>query len=476
MDALRIIERDMTKRCPQDATAQTHIVEEYAPADSRQVISLPQEHIDGDVTIGIARSFEEMEAIRPLWQQMQRREPSPTPNADYDRYISVIKADAGRTQPLVMLFKRSNRPVAMIIGRSEEHQLNLRLGYQPLLRSKLRCLNIAYGGILGRPEGDLCSLLVGRLTEHLRSRQADMIYFNHLRTDTDFYRAIRSAPGLLTRDCFPTMDEHWRMAVPQSMEHFYSARSRGHRHNLRKAIRRFDEDFSGGGNMQLVRDYTSPEDAAEFLRLAADISVKTYQNALGAGLTNDRKTRDQITAAAQHGWFCGHVLFAGDTACAFQLALHYGNVYYMENIGYDPAFSSYKPGLILFLRVLEGLCADSSVDTVDFYFGDAEYKNRFDTEHWPEACVCMFAPRLYPMFINALRCATTGLNTGLRYIVNKTGSVARIKRKWRNHFTTAAAENAVPGTPSAEWELKSGISVDSAPSAVKHLPADAESI
>lgn len=192
----------------------------------------------------------------------------------------------------------------------------------------------------------------------------------------------------------------------------------------------------------MVRNYTSPKDANEFLRVAAGISPKTYQNALGAGLVNDRKTRDQIAGAARHGWFRGHVLFAGDTPCAFQLGLHYRNVYYMVNIGYDPAFSSYQPGLILFLRVLEGLCADSSVDTIDFYFGDAEYKSRYGTEHWPEACVCMFAPRAYPMLINALRSSMTGLNAGLRYIVNRTGSIARLKRKWRNLLSTVGPDPA----------------------------------
>jgi hypothetical protein len=104
----------------------------------------------------------------------------------------------------------------------------------------------------------------------------------------------------------------------------------------------------------------------------------------------------------------------------------------MVSMGYDPAVSSYKPGLILFLKVLEYLCSDSSIDTIDFYFGDAEYKRRYGTEHWPEAWIHMFAPRPCPIFTNALRSSAAGMDAGLKYIVNIFSSADRIKHKWRH--------------------------------------------
>jgi hypothetical protein len=278
-----------------------------------------------------------------------------------------------------------------------------------------------------------------------------VIYFNHLKTDTGFYQAVREIPGLLTRDRFPRIDEHWRMSVPETMEQFYSARSRGHRHNLRRAIRKFDEDFSNeaklvNGASHPLRDYTSDSDVDNFLKLASAISSKTYQNALGVGLTDDLKTRSRILASARQGRFRGHVLMAARTPCAFQLGLHHKNVYYMENMGYDPAFSSYKPGLILFLRVLESLCADPSVHMIDFYFGDAEYKSRYGTEHWPEACVYVFAPRGYPRFINALRNCIACVNAGLRFVVRRTGSAAQIKRRWRNRLVAGSDSSGTDST------------------------------
>jgi ribosomal protein L21E len=225
------------------------------------------------------------------------------------------------------------------------------------------------------------------------------------------------------------------MSVPDEIDQFYKVRSRGHRHNLRQAIKKFEREYPGRNN--LVR-FTEEYEVDDFVRVAAEISSKTYQKALGVGIVNDEQTRSRIRTAARHGWFDGSVLLAGDEPCAFQLGLRYNDVYYMVSIGYDPALSAHKTGTVLFLKVLESLCEDTAINMMDFYFGDAEYKNRYGTMHWPEACVYIFAPRVYPTFLNVLRCSIAGMNAALAVLVNKVGSADRIKRRWRNAISGSA--------------------------------------
>ncbi|MGB2866577.1 MAG: GNAT family N-acetyltransferase [Sedimentisphaerales bacterium] len=377
----------------------------------------------------VARNFEEIEAIRPIWEQMQRDKPRPAPDADIDRYLSVIKAIGDDVQPYVMLLEHNNCPAAMIICRLEKHQLMLKLGYRALFKPRLRCLTVVYGGILGQPEGGLCSLLVSELMKQLRYHEVDVTYFNRLRTDTAFYQAVRRIPGFLIRGSSPEVEDHWHMSVPDNMDQFYSARSHKHRGNLRRAIRKFEQDYPG---KSMFSTYTSESDVGEFIRVAADISSKTYQHTLGVGIVNDERTRCLMTAAASKGWFRGHILHAGDKTCAFQLGLCYEKAYYLVSIGYDPAFRSYWPGRILFLKVLESICDDSSIDMIDFYFGDASYKKSYGTGHWPEACAYIFAPRLHLIFINMLRSSTMCVNSGLEYVVSKVGAGDWVKRKWRS--------------------------------------------
>jgi hypothetical protein len=379
--------------------------------------------------VSVANSIEEIEAIRPSWERMQQGELHPTPNGDIDRYVSVIKASGGELRPRVMLLERNGYSGAMLISWVGEYRLKLRLGYKTLFDPRLRCLSVVYGGILGRPNDGLSSLLVGELVKQLRSDEIDMVYFNHLRTDTIFYRAVRRRVGFLCQDHFPKINEHWRMVVPEDSDQFYMNRSGRHRRNLRRYIRKFEEQYHSQSN--LIK-YTSEDDVADFIRMAAEISSKTYQSALGVGIVNDERTRSRIAAAARLGWLDGNILFAGGVPCAFQVGFRYKRVYFLWSIGYDPAFSSYRPGTLLFLKVLDSLCDDSLIDTIDFYFGDAEYKRHYGTEHWPEVCVCVFAPRLYPVFLNVLYSSMEGMSLGLKHVLDSLGLVRSLKRRWRS--------------------------------------------
>jgi len=385
----------------------------------------------------LARDLKEIESIRSVWEQLQSNEHYPTPNANIDRFLSVVEAHRDKMKPYAMIVEHYGKPEAMVIGRIEKHKIGIKVGYKTLHCPLSRCLRIVYGGVLGQPDAQLSSLLVGELMNQLRQRLFDIVYFNYLRTDTTFYQAVRKMPGFLTKDHFPRIDEHWCMSVPETVYQFYSARSRGHRHNLRRAIRKFDEKCPGESK---VVNYITESDVDDFVRTAADLSSKTYQSALGAGITDDGHMKYRIRSAAARGWFRGHILFSGDKACAFQLALHYQKIYYMVNIGYDPALSSYKPGLILFLKVLESLCDDPSTNMIDFYFGDAEYKHRYGTEHWPEACIHIFGPRPCPVFINALRSSVSGMNAGLHQIAKMIGFANWIKRRWRAVLSTTRAK------------------------------------
>ena len=385
------------------------------------------------LTIVYARNYEEIEALREDWKHIHGQEPHSTPDADIDRFLSVVKSLGPNVQPHVMLAKQGDRPVAMVVGRIEKHRLEFKFGYKVLAAKTLKCLMVVYGGILGGPDEALCSLLLGELRKRLKSREYDIVLFNYLRTQECFYRSIGKVFGFMTRGCMPKIEEHWRMSIPDDIDAFYTARSRNHRRNLRQAIRKFEETFPNENNF--IR-YTSIDDVPEFIKLSAEISTKTYQGALGAGIENNERTILLESEAAKHGWFDGNILYSSDKPCAFQLALRYGPVYYMVRIGYDPEIGPYKPGTVLFLKILESVCQDPSIHTLDFYFGDAEYKNRYGTEHWPEAIVYVFAPRGPLILFNLLRSSLICINSSLKYIVKRAGSLDWVKRRWRDRLQT----------------------------------------
>ena len=385
-------------------------------------------------------SFEEIEAIRPIWEQMQRDEPRPVPNADIDRYLSVVKTSGDDVRPHITVMKCNGRPAAIMIGRIEQRRIDLKLGYKTFYSPMLRCLSIVYGGIIGQPSAELSKVLIGELMKKLRSPEVDVLYFNRLKIETAFYQFVRKMPALLIRDYFPKVEDHWRMSIPEDIDQFYSARKRGHRYKLRKCIRRFEEEFPCDN---MLIQYSTTNEIEDFIATAADISSKTYQSALGVGIVNDNKTKSLLKEAAKQGWFRGNILMADSRPCAFLLGLVYKNVYYGISTGFDPAFRSYWPGTIIFLKIVESLCTDPSIETIDFYFGDAWYKKSYGTEHWPEASAYIFAPKFGMILINLLRSSLMCMNSSLEYVVNKIRAVDWIKRHWRNLLRPKSAVGRV---------------------------------
>lgn len=385
----------------------------------------------GKWSVVIARDSEEIENIRGIWERMQQDESVPIVNVDIDHYLTIVESMNESVKPHIIVLYCNDVPKAMVVGRIEERKVPCKLGYKDILNPSLRCLSVVYGGILGQFSDEIDAKLLQELMNSLERGEVDVVFLNHLHVDSIFYRLAGTMPNFLCRDYFPRIESHWTMSIPDNMEQFYAGCSHKHRANLRRYIRKIDELSSGKENPVT---YVNEEEVEDFLKTAAKISAKTYQGALGAGLEDDEQTRYLMKTAAKYGWFHGSILFAGDEPCAFQLGFRYKHIYYLVNIGYDPDFSSYNPGTVLFLKVLEFLCDDDSIDTIDFYFGDAKYKEKYGTEHWAEAAVYIFAPRLRPMLINVLRNSVTGANTGLEYFASKINSIDWVKRWWRNRL------------------------------------------
>lgn len=82
----------------------------------------------------VARSLKEIEAIRPIWEEMQRDETFPKHNADIDKYIATVGAMNSNVQPYVVLMKQGGKPMVMIVGRVEKQRLVCRIGYKVLCK------------------------------------------------------------------------------------------------------------------------------------------------------------------------------------------------------------------------------------------------------------------------------------------------------------------------------------------------------
>jgi len=377
----------------------------------------------------VARESEEIETMRPIWEAMQRNESSPVPNADIDRFLAVAEHQDNVVRPYILLLKHDCRPKALVIGRIEKLRIKCAIGYGALFNPSVCGLSVVYGGILGERSSAVCAALIEKFMDMLAGGEVDVIFLNHLATDSIMYKCATQMPNIFCRGRFSKSELHWSMTIPQDVDVLYKSIAPKTRNTLRRKNRKLENEF--GDELQIVT-YSGRGDVPQAVSDAAMISQYTYQAGLGVGIVDDHKTREILNVSAHHGWLRMSILYIKGEPCAFQLGLLYGRTYFLEQLGFHPKWTHWNVGTVLFNKILEDLCRNPSIERFNFGFGDAQYKRSYGNECWSEASVCIFAPRAYPLLVNALQSTTTGLSLGMQYVLDRTGLTGWIKRRWRN--------------------------------------------
>jgi CelD/BcsL family acetyltransferase involved in cellulose biosynthesis len=373
-------------------------------------------------------NIEQLEAIRPAWNKLQSEcQFDPNPETDIERYISVSQTTNDHGEPYVLLLSQNDTPRAMLIGRKGPVRIKCKVGYLDILQPSLQCITVTYGGFLGVIDNEACRQILEQMLDVLRRGTADAVVFRQLRLDSHISHMAKTLPPELCRSRFHKINLHWRMSVPHSMDSFLMKLQPKTRSTLKRYSRRLEKTHK-----TVIEACASDRDLYRALSEASQISSRTYQNALYSGLVDDSPTRARLATVAKLGWLRLHVLSLENKPCAFQLGFKYGKTYFLQQMGFDPEMSRWRFVTHLFLKVLEELCIDPSVNNFDFGFGDAEYKRRYGDENWAEATVYMFAPRAYPVAVNTLHSLVGGISKGMLLLAKRAGLESGLKRKWRN--------------------------------------------
>lgn len=344
-------------------------------------------------------------------------------DAHPDRFLAVLRSRPEVVRPHVLLREHGGEPEAMLVARLEDRVAAARFGYATVHRARLRCLTVVYGGAAGA-EGDL----VGPLLDALRAGEADIVFFHRLPVDSALHReVVRLAPGRL-RQRFPPRDRHWTRALPESFDAFLETLPR--RRSLQRYARKLGREL---GDRMTVARYQAPEDLERVLADLEAVAATTYQRGLGAGFSAERD-RALVALGLERGWFNAWVLYVDGEPRAFEYGDVHAGTYHLGGKGYDPDWAQRRVGNVLGLRVWEDLCTDPSVESVDFGFGDADYKREVATHGWDEIDLTIHAPTVRGLTIAVLHSAVTGADRLARRVAGRE-RIAQIKRRWRARRT-----------------------------------------
>jgi CelD/BcsL family acetyltransferase involved in cellulose biosynthesis len=172
------------------------------------------------------------------------------------------------------------------------------------------------------------------------------------------------------------------------------------------------------------------------LKDAALVTGQSYQDALGVGLRDTPEHRGLLSTAAHNGWLRLSLMHIDGEPCAYQLGLVYHGTYLLDKIAFSSEWGNWNVGTVLFLRILEELCDDPQVTSLDFGFGEAYYKRSYSDTEWEEVSLYVFARRLRPYLLGGTCFGIGAVNSAVRSIFKKLGLAGSVKRLWRRRLSS----------------------------------------
>jgi Acetyltransferase (GNAT) domain len=381
--------------------------------------------LTGEPRVTIARTVDEVEALRPAWQEM----PVGDVDADIDYFLTVVRHRVEVVRPHVVLIERDGVPPLMIVARLEDAPLEVRLGYRVVARPKLRTLRVAFGGIVGVAGDSDRRRVLHELRRPLREGEADAVVVSQLEARGRMCSLARASAPRMCRDHAGAPAAHWSVPIPNSMEAFLAERSSRTRKNARYYDRRMKRDHPD----LRVRSFRRESELDELCTDMERVAATTYQRNLGAGFTGNPQDRALMALGMARGWFRAWVLYFGDRPVAFWHGYAYRGTFTTGCPGFDPEFTKDRVGAYLAVRMVESLCADDAVHTLDWGHGEAEYKRTLGHEQREELDVVLFAPTAAGLRAALLRSAAAAVTRLVERMLGDAG-VKRIRRAWRDRL------------------------------------------
>jgi Acetyltransferase (GNAT) domain len=353
-----------------------------------------------DEHIRILRSRNEVETLRTFWASCHTHR-----DADLDFFLFVGDLFAEVLRPHVVVLYKKSQPIAILAGRLETSKVPIRIGYLTLPVPRMRVIQIS--GWLGKTEKN-AEILAQSLFQSLEMGEADVACFRYIDNESALAIYAREAAPRLCAEFFTASHSHW-FCARKNGDSFLASLSRNQRTQQRRRERKIARAFDS----HRIERFCSAEEISRLIQDAEWVAKRSYQRRLNVGFSDSSIIRSRLEFDAAKGWLVGYILYFDEQPCAFWIGSLRNRVFLSNYLAFDPSYSEYSPGMYLVMKVMEALSSDASsycADRIDFGVGDAIYKERLSNHNRREAVLCIFAPRIAPILVNALRSTMQFLN------------------------------------------------------------------
>lgn len=364
----------------------------------------------------------DMPSVKDRWDRLSQRCGTTAPYLRYEWYCSALETVDRDKNPLLIFFRQNNEDVGLAPFVCSREQGPLRFLHKIGFISNPFT---PYQGIL-HTTGFKC--IFTRLMQFLRHEFGNcfVLNLNEMRLESHELQAIDelSVQGDLFLCHMQEKAGSRYLLLKESFEESFGSLAKHTQRELRRKVNR----ISRLGKIRLSR-ILGREHVDRHLEKFFEIYARTWKGAEPHPEFYFRMCRE----FEQGGQLRFYVLTLNDKPVAYLISILSGDTIYGIKTTYDPSFSAYSPGVVLFYKVIEDLFAIAQIREFDFGRGDEQFKRE-----WTSLIHHQVRLYLYPSSVS------WKMITGLRYELLPRWKMNKRFNACYSFFRTLLPGNAKP--------------------------------
>lgn len=356
-----------------------------------------------------AFGIEDLEQVRTDWEYICDH-----PNVDPDIIINSLREN--KEIPYILIIKKDNLPVGIIVAVLKEINIQIKIGYFTLLKPKAKVLSILDNGIKGDELSDVAQSIIFSINQLMEESKCDYIHIACLDKDSIlrelfrkyYYKRILEGP----------IEQRWLLELPGTFDEFLKKLSPSVRHDLKWRMKKIKKTFP-----QIETKIIKPnfEDNINFNHIKF-IFNKTYQNKLNLSPLIDPIEEMKWKKLKELKKLLTIILFINDNPVAFGYGSIFKETCYFIATGYDPDYKKWYIGEYIWVEMIKE-AIDLGLKFMDYGIGHSEKKRQFGNICLSEGHIRLFADNKRGHYLKLLIYVSMKINGKLKQILE----ILRIK-------------------------------------------------
>ncbi|HEY4146812.1 GNAT family N-acetyltransferase [Pinirhizobacter sp.] len=301
---------------------------------------------------------------------------SPVQHPDWLAYELASRGDRVRAH-IVLARDDRGRLLGYAPFLVEDHHARIAFGDHRLKVYRGRVMRLLGSGVVAEPSARTAA--EAAIATLLRADpSASVLRIQETTLPNTFVEALTGSRRGFTSVAANLLEQvNWTIAPQADAAGWLAVMDAKKRNDLSRRLRNVYKKLGDGARLRV---FTTPAEMDEYCALMNQVYARSWHADAQAIDWNEAARRACFTTLAASGRVVGHMLLLGERPIAYVHGYRLGGRYLLDDTGYDEAFAALGVGSALVFQSVQDLMARHPGETIDFGYGDNQYKRVLATE------------------------------------------------------------------------------------------------